>query len=68
VNRGINCFFFSLYRPSCLLEAYVRPVKYWLVWAGLETNHLFNFNFIFHSDSLTASAERAAGPADFYCL
>jgi hypothetical protein len=55
-----------MYRPSCLIEAYVRPEKYWLVWAGLLANHLFNFNLIFLSDGLTAAAERAAGPADLY--
>jgi hypothetical protein len=55
-----------MYMPSCLIEAYGRPEKYWLVWAGLEANHLFNFNFIFLSDSLMTVAERAAGPADFY--
>ncbi len=49
-----------MYRPSCLTEAYVRPENNWLVWAGLEANHLFNFNFIFLSDGLTAAAERAA--------
>jgi hypothetical protein len=63
VNLGLN---WSMYRPSCLIEAYVRTEKYWLVWAGLKANHLFNFNFIFLSDSLTAAAERAAGLADFY--
>jgi hypothetical protein len=65
VNRGLNCFFL-MYRPSCLIEAYVRPEKYWLVWAGLKANHLLNFNFIFLSDGLTVAAERAAGPSDFY--
>ncbi len=39
-----------MYRPSCLIEAYVRPEKYWLVWAGPLANHLLNFNFIFLSD------------------
>ncbi len=34
-------------RPSCLIEAYVRPEKYWLVWAGPLANHLNNFYFIF---------------------
>jgi hypothetical protein len=42
--------FFSLYRPSYLIEAYVWPEKYWLVWAGPLANHPFNFNFIFLSD------------------
>ncbi len=60
VNCGLNWFFFTRYRPSCLTEAYVRPENNWLVWAGLEANHLFNFNFIFLSDGLTAAAERAA--------
>ncbi len=53
-----------MYRPSCLIEAHVRPEKYWLVCAGLEVSHLFNFNFIFLSDGLTAAADRVAGPAD----
>jgi hypothetical protein len=60
VNRGLKRFFFSMYRPSCLIEAYVRPEKYWLVWARPLANHLFNFNFIFLSDGSTATAERAA--------
>ncbi len=59
VNRGLKCFFL-LYRPSCLIEAYDRPEKYWLVWAGPLASHLFNFNFIFLSDGLTAAAARAA--------
>ncbi len=63
VNRGLKRFF-SLYRPSCLIEAYVRPEKYWLVWAGPLANHPLNFNFIFPSDGLTAAAERAACFAD----
>jgi hypothetical protein len=65
VNRGLKRFF-SMYRPSCLIEAYIRPEKYWLVWAEPLANHLFNFNFIFLSDSLTATAERAACFADLY--
>jgi hypothetical protein len=63
----IQCIrFFSMYRPSCLIEAYVRPERYWLVWAGPLANNLFNFNFSFLSDSLTAAAERAACFADLY--
>jgi hypothetical protein len=58
--------FFSMFRPSCLIEAYGRSEKYSLVWAGLKANHLFDFNFFFLSVSLTAAAERAAGLADFY--
>jgi hypothetical protein len=58
--------FLSMCRPSCLIEAYGRPEKYWLVWAGLKANDLFNFNFIFLSNGLTAAVERVAGPADFY--
>ncbi len=56
--------FFSMHRPSCLIEAYVRPEKYWLVWAGPLANHLNNFYFMFLSDGLTAAAERAACFAD----
>jgi hypothetical protein len=38
VNRGLKRFF-SLNRPSCHIEAYIRPEKYWLVWAGPLANH-----------------------------
>ncbi len=38
VNRGLKRFF-SLYRPSCHIEAYIRPEKYWLMWAGPLANH-----------------------------
>jgi hypothetical protein len=56
VNRGLK-WYFSMYRLSCLIEAYCRPEKYWLVWAGPLANHLLNFTFIFLSDSLMAAAE-----------
>ncbi len=56
VNRGLKQFF-SMYRPSCLIQAYGGPEKYWLVWAGPLANHPFNFNFIFVSDSLAAAVE-----------
>jgi hypothetical protein len=65
VNRGLKRFF-SLYRPLHLIEAYVWPEKYWLVWAGPLANHPFSFNFIFLSDSGTAAAERATCFADLY--
>jgi hypothetical protein len=61
-------WFFSMYRLSCLFEAYVRPEKYWFVWAGPLAKHPYNFNFIFLSDGLTAAAERAACFADLYCI
>ncbi len=38
VNHGLKRFF-SLYRPSCHIEAYIRPEKYWMVWAGPLANH-----------------------------
>jgi hypothetical protein len=57
-------FFFLLYRPLYLIEAYVRPEKYWLLWAGPLANHINNFYFIFLSDGLTAAAERVACFAD----
>jgi len=38
VNRGLKRFF-SLYRPSCHIEAYIRPEKYCFVWAGPLANH-----------------------------
>jgi hypothetical protein len=59
-------FFFSLYRPSCLTEAYGGPEKYWLVFVVLLANYLFNINFIFPSDSISAAAELATGPADVF--
>jgi hypothetical protein len=54
VNCGLKRFF-SMYRPSYLIEAYVRPEKYWLVWAGPLAKHLNNFYFIFLSDDITAA-------------
>jgi hypothetical protein len=63
VNRGLKPFF-SMKRPSCLIQAYGGSEKYWLVWAGPLANHPFNFNFIFLSDGLTAAAERATSFAD----
>jgi hypothetical protein len=65
VNHGLK-WFFSLYRPSYLIEAYVWPEKYWLVWAGPLANHPFNFNFIFLSEGITAVMKRAACFADLY--
>jgi hypothetical protein len=38
VNRGLKRFF-SLYRPSCHIEAFIRPEKNCFVWAGLLANH-----------------------------
>jgi hypothetical protein len=46
------------YRPSCFIEAYDRPEKYWFVLAQPLAKHLFNFNFIFLSDGLMAAAKR----------
>jgi hypothetical protein len=46
-----------MYRPSCLIEAYFRPEKYWVVCGGLLANNLFNSNFIFLSGGLLAAAE-----------
>ncbi len=66
VNRGLKRFF-SQYRPSCLIEAYDRPEKCWLMWAEPLASHLFNFNFIFLSDVLMAAAERASCFAYIYC-
>ncbi len=41
LNRGLKrlFFFFSVYRPSCHIEAYIRPEKYSFVWAGPLANH-----------------------------
>ncbi len=63
LNRGLIRFF-SIYRPSCHIEAYIRPEKNCFVWAGPLANHPFNFNFIFLSDGTTAAAERAVCFAD----
>jgi hypothetical protein len=63
VNGGLKRFF-SLYGPSCLIEAYDRPEKYWLVWAGPLASHLFNFNLIFLSDGLTAGG----GQSGMFCV
>ncbi len=50
VNKhGLKWVFLSMYRPSCLIEAY-EPEKYWLVCVGLLAAHLFNLNFIFLSN------------------
>jgi hypothetical protein len=38
LNRGLKRFF-SIYRPSCLIKAYIRPEKYCFVWAGPLANH-----------------------------
>ncbi len=65
VNRGLKCFF-SIYRPSCLIKAHIRPEKYCFVWAGPLANHPFNFNCIFLSEGFRAAAERAACLADLY--
>ncbi len=65
VNRGLKRFF-SLCRPSCHIEAFIRPEKNCFVWAGPLANHPFNFHFIFLSDGLTAAAERAVCFADLY--
>ncbi len=65
MNHGLKrFFFFSLYRPLYLVETYVRPEKYWLLWAGPLANHINNFYFIFLSEGLTVAAERVACFAD----
>ncbi len=38
LNRGLKRIF-SLYRPSCHMEAYIRPEKNCFVWAGPLANH-----------------------------
>ncbi len=34
INCGLKCFSSSMFGPSCLLEAYGSPVKYWLLCVG----------------------------------
>ncbi len=65
LNRGLIRFF-SIYRPPCHIEAYIRPEKNCFVWAGPLAMHPFNFNFIFLSDGTTAAAERAVCFADLH--
>jgi hypothetical protein len=38
---------FLMYRPSCLIEAYTVPEKYWLVSIELLAVYLFNEGIIF---------------------
>jgi hypothetical protein len=38
LNRGLK-HLFSIYRPSCHIEAYIRLEKYCFVWAGPLANH-----------------------------
>jgi hypothetical protein len=38
LNRGLKRIF-SLYKPSCHIEAYIRPEKNCFVWAGPLANH-----------------------------
>jgi hypothetical protein len=55
-----NVVFFSMYGPSCLIEAYGGPEKKWLLYAGLLANHPLNLNFIFHSKGIMAAGELVA--------
>jgi hypothetical protein len=48
---------FLTYWPSCLLEAYGGPEKYWLLCFGLLAAHIYDLNFIFLSQGLLAVAE-----------
>jgi hypothetical protein len=48
---------FSMYRPSSLIEAYLRPEKQWLECVGLLVNHLFSSNIIILSVGFLAAAE-----------
>jgi hypothetical protein len=53
VNRGLQ-WFFSMYRPSCLIEAYGGPEKYRLVCVGLLVAHVIKLNLIFLCDGIPA--------------
>jgi hypothetical protein len=51
----VDCnVFFSMYRPSCLIEAYGGPEKYRLVCVGLLVAHVIKLNLIFLSDGIPA--------------
>jgi hypothetical protein len=58
VNRGLKWWgFFSIYRPSCFIEAYSSAENYCLVCVGQLANHLWGLDLIFLSSSLLAAAE-----------
>ncbi len=66
---AINCglkLVFSMYRLSCLIEAYGSPGNHWFVCAGLLATHLFNLSIILISDSMPTAAERMAGVVDVF--
>jgi hypothetical protein len=46
MNRGLYSIF-SMFRPSCLIEAYVSPDKYWLVCVEMLAAHIFKEGAIF---------------------
>ncbi len=68
INRGINRFF-SMFRPSSLIEAFGSLEKGWLVCAGMLEAHLLNVSAIFLHDGLRRQRkERRSGrsrPATF---
>ncbi len=61
LNRGLKRFF-SMYRPSCHIEAYIRPEKYCFVWAGPLANHHSILTSFF-----SATAERGGGKSGMFC-
>jgi hypothetical protein len=56
INCGLKSTF-SMYWPSCLIEAHVSPEKFPLVCVGLLAVHLFNEGATFQQGGLLAAAE-----------
>jgi hypothetical protein len=52
-------YFFNMYilRPSCIIEAYGRSEKYWLVCVGLLANHVSHESAIFCPYTLLPTTE-----------
>ncbi len=64
MNRGLKRFF-SMCRLSCLIEAYVKPEKYWLVWAGLPVEKFSEFKFGIYGSQSTKNQNSATATNGF---
>ncbi len=61
INHGQTCIF-SMYKPSCLIEAYVGPEKNWLVcWAVVCSLWSSDFYKIFENCFASCSFVLAKG-------
>ncbi len=62
IDCGLKLFFFFMYRPSCLIEAYARPEStFWCVVGCWQTIYIYNLNFIYFSDSCDGMNNRSFG-------